>query len=232
MELFFFAELLFVDDLAGYFRPFLLFVQTFLAGPRDRCHDFLFTFFKLVVFTPLISLFTLPKHPERIKALSRNSFACLSLKKSFFSFRPDWSNTIRMTATIMHLLFSLVLLLSLTYSALTTPTACQPQRQTRSFKVERIKRSDYVAHGPTALRKALRKFGITPMHFAGIDLDDFELYDPSPASTITTIRNSEHVDQEGSVSATSVQGDLEFVSPVIIGGQNITMDFDTGSSDM
>ena len=39
-------------------------------------------------------------------------------------------------------------------------------------------------------------------------------------------------DQTGSVSASPVQSDSEFVSPVTIGGQKIVMDFDTGSSDL
>lgn len=132
----------------------------------------------------------------------------------------------------MHLLFSLVLLLSWTQDALTTPAAHQSEQQTRSFKVERIKRSHYVANGPIALHKALRKFGITPVNPTGVDVEDFELYNSSTQNSLTRHQSLQHVDQEGSVNATSVQCDLEFVSPVTIGGQNITMDFDTGSSDM
>lgn len=132
----------------------------------------------------------------------------------------------------MQLLVCLFLLLSLTYNTLAMITALPPNRQIHSFKVERIKRNNYVAHGPTALRKALRKFGITPVDPAGTSLDDFELYDPRLKDSLASHQVQQHVDHEGSVSATSVQGDLEFVSPVSIGGQNITMDFDTGSSDM
>lgn len=132
----------------------------------------------------------------------------------------------------MHLLLSLLLFLSLSYDALALPTALRPQRRSRSFHVERVKRGDYVAHGPSALRKAYRKFGITPMNFTGIDLDDFEPYDLNLANAVSSNQNSQDTDQEGSVSATSVQSDVEFVSPVTIGGQEITMDFDTGSSDM
>lgn len=131
-----------------------------------------------------------------------------------------------------HLLLSLLVFLSLTYDALAVPTTPRPQRQIRSFKVERIRRDDYVAHGPTALRKALRKFRITPMNSTGIDLDSFEHYALGHMSAVSSDQSSQHTGQEGSVTATSVQGDSEFVSPVNIGGQAITMDFDTGSSDL
>ena len=39
-------------------------------------------------------------------------------------------------------------------------------------------------------------------------------------------------DQTGDVTATSVQGDAQFVSQVTIGGQPIVMNFDTGSADL
>lgn len=135
----------------------------------------------------------------------------------------------------MHLIISLVLFLSLSYDALAAPAVAlhHPQQKSKSFRVERVRRSDYVAHGPTALRKAYRKFGIVPIDFGGIDLDDFEPFDVKHTSKSASYsQNSGESEQTGSVSATSVQGDVEFVSPVQIGGQTVVMDFDTGSSDM
>lgn len=85
-------------------------------------------------------------------------------------------------------------------------------------------------HGPTALRNAYRKFNIIPNMF-GIDMDDFE-----PVDMKNIIQQSNEPDNEpertGSVSATSIQSDVQFVSPVTIGGQKIVMNFDTGSSDL
>jgi aspergillopepsin I len=135
----------------------------------------------------------------------------------------------------MYLIISLVLFLSLSYDALAAPAAAlHPQQKSKSFRVERVRRSDYVAHGPAALRKAYRKFGIVSTDFSGLDLDDFEpfadLTRTSKSASFTD--SSDETDQTGSVSATSVQGDVEFVSPVQIGGQTVVMDFDTGSSDM
>lgn len=131
----------------------------------------------------------------------------------------------------MHLFLSLVLLLSLSFDALAAPAPLLV-RKSRSFQIERTKRSDYVAHGPTALRKAFRKFGITSIDFSNITLNDFEPFDLKTSVVKTNQNTIDEPDQTGAVSATSVQGDVEFVSPVTIGGQTITMDFDTGSADM
>lgn len=54
----------------------------------------------------------------------------------------------------------------------------------------------------------------------------------SSSSSSSSSDSSTDSDQEGTVTATSVEGGSEFVSPVVIGGQNITLDFDTGSADM
>jgi hypothetical protein len=112
--------------------------------------------------------------------------------------------------------------------ALSAPTAPKPKG--RSFKVDRIRRSDYVAYGPAALRKAYRKFNINATNF-GLDLLDFEPIPPSELAAKAT-GNAAEPEEEGAVSATSVNSDAEFVSPIQVGGQTLVMDFDTGSSDL
>ncbi|KAJ9376064.1 hypothetical protein DTO063F5_8986 [Paecilomyces variotii] len=129
----------------------------------------------------------------------------------------------------MQLLQSFIcVLLLVTSGVLSVPT--RSQRKGRSFKVERIRRTDYVPHGPTALKKAYGKFGIIPTDF-GLDVLDFEPLErkPKQGAGQTDVAEPE---QTGAVSAKSVQNDAEFVSPVKIGGQTVMMDFDTGSSDM
>ncbi|KAJ5636430.1 aspergillopepsin A-like aspartic endopeptidase [Penicillium longicatenatum] len=144
----------------------------------------------------------------------------------------------------MNLLFSLVLFTSLGYNVLAAPfqhRSTAAGHKKRSFRVERIKHNDYVRNSPGALSKAYNKFGITAYPMEGGDQHDFEPFFTasskstlvisdcaSPASPSTTADTAE----EGTVSATSVKGGSEYVSPVLIGGQNITMDFDTGSADM
>lgn len=132
----------------------------------------------------------------------------------------------------MQLLWILLFLLLLTYHAISAPTPFHPQQEGRSFKVDRVRRAGYIAHGPTALRKVYRKYGIVPTTF-GLDLDDLEPINVKHAHAHSAGNKSiSEPDRTGTVSATSVQNDAEFVSPVIIGGQKIIMTFDTGSSDL
>ncbi|KAL2789196.1 aspartic peptidase domain-containing protein [Aspergillus keveii] len=101
----------------------------------------------------------------------------------------------------------------------------------RSFKVQAVRRSDTI-HGPTALRRAYLKYGIVPSNI-GIDLDDFEPFDPNVKAAVTDSKAAVvEPDQSGAVSAKSVEGDAAFVSPITIGGQELVVTFDTGSSDV
>ncbi|KAF5859364.1 hypothetical protein ETB97_002924 [Aspergillus alliaceus] len=123
---------------------------------------------------------------------------------------------------------SVLAVLTLTDGVFSFPASSKSQLQGRSFKVERVRRGNDAIHGPTALRKAYEKFGIVPADL-GIDMDDFE-----PITARHAVASKEDVsepDQKGAVSASSVQGDAAFVSPVTIGGQKIVLNFDTGSAD-
>ncbi|KAJ6102273.1 aspergillopepsin A-like aspartic endopeptidase [Penicillium sp. IBT 16267x] len=145
----------------------------------------------------------------------------------------------------MNLLFYLILFASLGYEVLATPIQDRPTanaHKKRSFRVERIKQDEYVRNSPGALSKAYNKFGITAYAMEGGDRHDFQPFFTATisksASTTSNYASSASASstadtgEEGTVSATSVKGGSEYVSPVLIGGQNITMDFDTGSADM
>ncbi|KAJ5279135.1 aspergillopepsin A-like aspartic endopeptidase [Penicillium angulare] len=144
----------------------------------------------------------------------------------------------------MHLILSLILVVCLSYEVLAAPSGLlRPVRKSRSFRVERVKRSNYVRDGSTAIRKAYRKYGISASQMDGGGMDDFEPFfggfggfggngHQSSSTSSSSSDSSTDSDQEGTVTATSVEGGSEFVSPVVIGGQNITLDFDTGSADM
>ncbi|KAL4919565.1 aspartic peptidase domain-containing protein [Aspergillus aurantiobrunneus] len=117
--------------------------------------------------------------------------------------------------------------LGLGYGVVSAPTSLkQPER--RSFKLETVRRSNTI-HGPTALRKAYVKYDIVASNI-GLDLDDFE---PNIKTAIADTNNDiVEPDLTGAVSAASVQGDASFVSPIVIGGQELVVTFDTGSSDV
>ncbi|GMF67936.1 unnamed protein product [Aspergillus oryzae] len=129
----------------------------------------------------------------------------------------------------MRFLLSFLITLSIACGVLSLPSGSKSQLKGRSFKVERVRRGNEPVHGPTALRRAYEKFGIVPTDL-GIDLDDFE-----PIMTKHAVVEKKDVtepDQKGAVSASSVLGDAAFVSPVIIGGQKVVLNFDTGSADL
>ncbi|KAL4909298.1 hypothetical protein BDW74DRAFT_146339 [Aspergillus multicolor] len=127
----------------------------------------------------------------------------------------------------MKILQSALIVLGFGYGVVSAPTLKQPER--RSFKVEAVRRSNSI-YGPAALRKAYVKYGIVASDI-GLDLDDFE---PSVkiAAAVGTEAKVEEPELTGAVSAKSVEGDASFVSPITIGGQELTVTFDTGSSDV
>lgn len=88
-----------------------------------------------------------------------------------------------------------------------------PTLKKRSF-VHHVKRTidrTHPASGPNAMLKAYAKFGFST---------------PSRAANATAAAGT------GSVAASPEPNAAEYLSPVIIGGQTVTMDFDTGSSDL
>lgn len=134
----------------------------------------------------------------------------------------------------MQFIIFLAIFFSLSFNALSMPVTPQNHLQGRSFKVERVKRNGHVvAHGPAALRKAYRKFGIDTTTLNGVDASDFQPFEIKPTTSVKIAKEDVvDSDQTGTVDATSVDGDVEFVSPVNIGGQTLDMNFDSGSADM
>lgn len=128
----------------------------------------------------------------------------------------------------MQLLLSLFIVLLLSYNVLAAPTPTspsRPQRKGRSFKVDRVRQGAAVMDGQIALSRSYSKFKINTVDL-GIDLLDFQ---PLGSDSGQNVAES---DQSGEVTASSVQGDAQFISPVTIGGQKIVMNFDTGSADL
>lgn len=127
----------------------------------------------------------------------------------------------------MTLLSTFFTLLLITTAVLSAPTA---NLKRRSFEVPRVRRANYVPHGPAALRKAYGKFNITAAHL-GFEPLDFQAVKQRPSGAVNA-SNSTNGTQDGSVAAVATTGDTEFVAAVTVGGQTMMMDFDTGSSDM
>lgn len=102
--------------------------------------------------------------------------------------------------------------------------AAPHQVKKRSFTIPRVRQANYVPNGRYQLNKAYAKFGIPGLEFRAKK-------QPKPIVAASNTTGTAGTDN-GNVTATGVQSDAEFLSPVTVGGQQMVMDFDTGSSDM
>ena len=99
------------------------------------------------------------------------------------------------------------------------------QYKKRSFKVKRVINPNYKANGPKAYRRALYKFGFGDISF----LPGGEVATRIKAANSTTVNVVD--DENGETTASPTQNDAQFLSPVTVGGQELIMNFDSGSSD-
>ncbi|KAF3482245.1 aspartyl protease 3 [Arthroderma uncinatum] len=98
-----------------------------------------------------------------------------------------------------------------------------------SFKVHVARRSspEYMHDGPTDLQRAYAKYGLPTT-------EDMDGYQPSPIADFvghSKLAEAQSEDEKGKVENNPTNHDIQFLSPVTIGGQQFIMNFDTGSSD-
>ncbi|KAL3417798.1 eukaryotic aspartyl protease [Phlyctema vagabunda] len=127
------------------------------------------------------------------------------------------------------------------------------QIQKRSFKVERVPNPNFRRHvnhvrapgaGTRALVKAYRKYGVAlPPGLVDamgripaanvvsnvVDANGRSFQSKATAGNASAAANATGT---GIVTATPEQGDVEYLSPIQVGGQTMNMDFDSGSSDL
>lgn len=102
--------------------------------------------------------------------------------------------------------------ISLASAALTTLAAAGPIKQNSKFTIHQEPNPQFnIKRGPAAVAQALGKFGLVP----------------PPAIQAAASRNG-----SGSEPAIPTANDVEYLCPVTIGGQTLSLDFDTGSADL
>jgi hypothetical protein len=141
-----------------------------------------------------------------------------------------------------------LLLFVLATFVLATPTPSRNQK--RSFIVERVPNPAFKGRSPgagtRALVKAYRKYnqalpaglleamnaaqGATPGVSAAVAGGAVKASVAAASNSTSAAANS--TANTGLVTATPEQGDVEYLSPISIGGQTMNMDFDSGSSDL
>ncbi|KAI4150152.1 MAG: hypothetical protein LQ340_004242 [Diploschistes diacapsis] len=98
------------------------------------------------------------------------------------------------------------------FAAIAAAAPAQLKARNSGFIIHQSANPSYKANGPAAYVKALNKYGATEM-----------------ASQVVSAVEAA---SSGSVTASSIDGDTEYLCPVTIGSQTFKLDFDTGSSDL
>jgi hypothetical protein len=103
------------------------------------------------------------------------------------------------------------------------------KRGTFSVGVQKRQLAGLASDGPKELFKACRKYQL-PMKEAL--LNAMTAADAETQRAANTSSGQANAQGTGSTAANPEKGDSEYLSPVMIGGQPVVMDFDTGSSDL
>lgn len=141
---------------------------------------------------------------------------------------------------MIHLLRStIVLTVALLGLASAAPADLKPrwafpgqQLNKRSFKVERVQ---YGTAPPSAVKaavKAYNKWGIPVSENLSKAHQKLKNKKKKAKAGANQPAPSNATGQVGNVTNTPQQGDVEFLAPITVGGQQMVMDFDTGSSDL
>ncbi|KAK4465383.1 penicillopepsin [Cladorrhinum samala] len=144
---------------------------------------------------------------------------------------------------------TLIVLLGLLVSS---ASAAPKKLAKRSFRIDRVRNKHFRGHdGPRQLLKTYRKYQMSiPNDLVDAVVNHVSQPGPgkpeplyrrwfskstkpssSPGTDSTSISAAKAADY-GLVNATPELGDIEFLSPITIGGQTINVDFDSGSADL
>lgn len=132
----------------------------------------------------------------------------------------------------MQWLYSVLCLYTFLSSISAAPTQFNNKRgkiQGRSFKVDQVQRSTSSPDGLAAIKRAYARYGIISpdTNFGVSEAADVRL----DVGNIDAAVSTGDADENGAVKNEPQQNDVQYLSPVTIGGQKFVMNFDTGSAD-
>ena len=144
---------------------------------------------------------------------------------------------------MIHLLRSTLLLtVALLGLASAAPADLKPrwafpgqQLNKRSFKVERVQIGTAPPSAVKAAMKAYNKWGIPVsdnLAKAYLKVQNKNKKKKKGGAAQQAAANATATGQVGNVTNTPEANDVEFLAPITVGGQQMVMDFDTGSSDL
>lgn len=115
------------------------------------------------------------------------------------------------------MLFTAVLALAAVAQA---APASQAAPVSKAFSIPAVHNVNHVRNGTAAMLKAYRKWNLTPTKPVS------ESFLSELLAGVLSKR------QDGSVTASPDENNVEYLVPVTIGGQELQLDFDTGSADL
>lgn len=96
--------------------------------------------------------------------------------------------------------------------------AAPTEKRASSFTIPAIHNTQHTRNGTAAMLKAYKKFGLKPS----------QQFSDSFINEITASWKR----QDGSATASPDPNNVEYLVPVSIGGENLNLDFDSGSADL
>ena len=98
------------------------------------------------------------------------------------------------------------------------------------FEVSLIARPHHTANGYSEVERAYAKHGMKPMSIPESDLDSDLVLLSSGEVTSSVARRADEP-KYGVVSNSPTKYDVQYISPVTVGGQKLLLNLDTGSTD-
>jgi aspergillopepsin I len=145
---------------------------------------------------------------------SAHSLSLLSILTPHSSLLTPHSSLLTPPNPATYKMLSLTTVLALAIAAQAAPT----ERASSSFTIPAVHNTNNVRNGTAAMLKAYKKFNLKPT----------QQFSDSFLNEIASSRKR----QDGTVTASPDPNNVEYLVSVSIGGEDLNLDFDSGSADL